>query len=219
DIWRWRDWIVESLNADKGYDQMLREMLAADELYPTDENALRATGYLVRNYKMLSREKWMQDTVEHTAMAFLGITLGCARCHDHMYDPLMQKEYYQVRAVFEPHQVRLDRIAGQPDTKQDGLPRAYDADLQCPTVLFARGDDRKPDKSKPLLPGVPEALGGHFQKIEPVALPQSAQVPDKRDFVIAETLAAASTDVAKTRQALATVQPRGVAALLPPTVG
>src|SRR5262249_36162009 len=71
-IWRWRDWIIESLNADRGYDQMVREMLAADELYPTDTNALRATGYLVRNFKLLSRETWMQDTVNHTAQAFLG---------------------------------------------------------------------------------------------------------------------------------------------------
>ena len=101
-IWRWRDWIVEALNADKGYDRMVVEMLAADEAAPTDSDALRATGYLARNFKMLSRETWMQDTVNHTAQAFLGMTLGCARCHDHMYDPISQKDYYRVRAVFEP---------------------------------------------------------------------------------------------------------------------
>src|SRR5262249_22086303 len=156
------------LNEDEGFDRMILEMFAADELAPTDEKALRATGYLARNYKMLSREKWMEDTVEHTAMAFLGITLGCARCHDHMFDPLLQKEYYQVRAIFEPHQVRLDRRAGQPDTKKDGLARAYDADLNAPTYLFIRGDDRNPDKSKPLPPGVPEALGGRLH-IDPVS--------------------------------------------------
>jgi hypothetical protein len=60
-IWHWRDWIVESLNEDKGYDRMVLEMLAADELCPEDTKNLRATGYLVRNYKLLSREKWMQD--------------------------------------------------------------------------------------------------------------------------------------------------------------
>src|SRR5205085_1312674 len=73
-IWHWRDWIVESLNEDKGYDRMVVEMLAADELSPDDADALRATGYLVRNYKLLSREKWMQDVVDHTGQAFLGIT-------------------------------------------------------------------------------------------------------------------------------------------------
>src|SRR5262249_41563889 len=78
-IWRWRDWIVESLNADKGYDRMVLEMLAGDELAPEDPDVLRATGYLVRNFKLLSREKWLQDTVEHTFQGFLGVTVGCAK--------------------------------------------------------------------------------------------------------------------------------------------
>src|SRR5262245_41484237 len=189
-IWQWRDWIVESLNPDKGYDRMVVEMLAGDELAPDDPATLRATGYLVRNYKLLSREKWMQDTVEHTAQAFLGITLGCARCHDHMYDPILQKEYYAVRAVFEPHNVRTDRLPGQPDLKKDGLPRAFDANPSAPTYLFLRGDDRMPDKT-PLAPGVPEFLGGSLGPITPVPLPRSAYAPDSRDFVLDETRSAA----------------------------
>jgi hypothetical protein len=199
-VWHWRDWIVESLNADKGYDRMVLEMLAADELAPEDTSALRATGYLVRNYKLLSREKWMQDTVEHTSLAFLGVTLGCARCHDHMYDPITQKEYYQVRAIFEPHQVRTDRVPGQLDITKDGLPRAYDADLTAATYLFIRGDDRTPDKT-PLPPGVPESFGGAFQP-EPVTLPRSAYAPDRRDFVVKETLAGSAEAMAKAKQAL-----------------
>src|SRR5204862_6883381 len=127
-IWKWRDWIVESLNADKGYDQMIVEMLAGDELAPEGANILRATGFLVRNYKMLSREQWLEDTVKHTSQAFLGVTLGCAKCHDHMFDPISQAEYYQIRAVFEPHQVRTDRIPGQLDTAKDGLVRVYDTE-------------------------------------------------------------------------------------------
>src|SRR5260370_21866372 len=198
-VWHWRDWIVESLNADKGYDRMVVEMLAADELAPEDAGALRATGYLVRNYKLLSREKWLQDTVEHTAQAFLGVTLGCARCHDHMFDPILQKEYYQVRAVFEAHQVRTDRIPGVADVKVEGLPRVYDANPAALTFLCVRGDDRMPDKT-PLPPGVPELLGGNF-KVEPVDLPRSAYAPDKRPFVIQETLAASADAAAKSRQA------------------
>jgi hypothetical protein len=79
-IWHWRDWIIEALNEDKGYDRMVLEMLAADELAPEDTNALRATGYLVRNFKLLSREKWMQDTVEHTSMASSSARLSQSRC-------------------------------------------------------------------------------------------------------------------------------------------
>jgi len=75
-IWRWRDWIVESLNADRGYDQMVADMLAADELHRAIPAPCGRTGYLARNYKMLSRETWLQDTVLHTAQAFLGVTLA-----------------------------------------------------------------------------------------------------------------------------------------------
>jgi hypothetical protein len=178
-IWRWRDWIVESLNVDKGYDQMVMEMLAADELAPTDQDALRATGYLVRNYKMLSRETWMQDVVNHTAQAFLGMTLGCARCHDHRYDAITQKEYYQFRAVFEPHQVRIDPLAPELDTKKDGLARAYDADAGAPTYLYIRGDDRQPDTEHPLSPGVPTAWGSSLSLAES-SLPPAAYYPGLR---------------------------------------
>jgi hypothetical protein len=219
-IWRWRDWIVEALNNDKPYDRMIVEMLAGDEVAPEDPQTLRATGYLVRNYKMLSREKWLQDTVDHTAMAFLGVTLGCARCHDHMYDPILQKEYYQVRAIFEPHQVRIDRLPGQPDTKKDGLVQVYDANPQVPTYLFIRGDDRAPDKT-PLAPGVPEALGGRFPTIEPVALPKGAYAPDKREFVVRETVAASAAAIVRARQAVtpATRQALAAAASLPDRFG
>jgi cytochrome c553 len=200
-IWRWRDWIVESLNADKGYDRMIVEMLAADEAYPLDASALRATGYLVRNFKLLSREKWMQDTVDHTGQAFLGLTLGCARCHDHMYDPVSQKEYYRLRAFFEPHHVRTDWIPGELDLKKDGLVRAYDSKPEEPTYLFLRGDERQPVKEETLAPGIPEALGGTL-KIEPVPLPLQARVPEKQPHVIAALRADASTRVEAARRAV-----------------
>ncbi len=181
-IWHWRDWIVESLNRDKPYDRMVVEMLAADEDRPEDLDALRATGYLARNFKLLSREKWMQDVVDHTGQAFLGVTIGCARCHDHMYDPILQKEYYQVRAIFEPHQVRMDLVPGVLDTKKDGIPRAYDAQPDAKTMLFVRGDDRYPT-GDPLAPGVPESMGGSLD-VKPVPLPLAAIAPARRKDVI-----------------------------------
>jgi hypothetical protein len=160
-IWRWRDWIVESLNADKGYDRMVLEMLAADELCPEDESALRATGFLARNFKLLSREQWLEDTVNHTSRAFLGLTMHCAKCHDHKFDPVTQEEYYELRAVFEPHNVRIDPVPGELDKTKDGLARVYDKDLAAPTLLYLRGDERTPDtKRGPVAPGVPAALGG-----------------------------------------------------------
>jgi hypothetical protein len=200
-IWRWRDWIVQSLNQDRGYDRMVTEMLAGDEVAPTDPDALRATGYLVRNYKLLSREKWMQDVVDHTGQAFLGLTVGCARCHDHMYDPIAQKEYYRLRAIFEPHDVRTDWVPGQLDPNKDGLARAYDANPAVPTYLFVRGDDRQPVTEEPLAPGVPESLGGPLD-VRPVSLPLLARVPKKQPFFIADLRADMARRVTEAREAL-----------------
>jgi hypothetical protein len=206
-IWRWRDWIVNALNRDKPYDVMVREMLAGDELAPTDPDSLIATGYLVRNYKMLSREKWMQDVVDHTFLAFQGLTIGCARCHDHFFDPLTQREYYQLRAIFEPHQVRLDRLPGEVDPKVRGLARAYDADPAVATRLLERGDDRFPSGDA-LPPGVPAALGGEFT-VEPISIPREAMVPDRREFVLADDLAAARGRVTSAAAALAAADDGG----------
>lgn len=201
-IWRWRDWIVESLNADKGYDRMVLEMLAADELCPDDPYALRATGFLVRNYKLLSREQWMDDVVNHSSKALLGVTMGCAKCHQHMYDPITNDEYYRLRAIFEPHNVRTDRIPGQPDTTKDGVVRAFDADPKALTYFYPRGDERNPDKSRVIEPGVPVALGGNYA-VQSVKLSRTACAPDKRDFVIQESLAAADKSVEDARKTLA----------------
>jgi hypothetical protein len=201
-VWKWRDWIVESLNQDKGYDRMILEMIAGDEIAPEDERTVRATGYLVRNYKRYGREKWLQDTVDHVFQAFQGTTIGCARCHDHMYDPILQKEYYQVRAVFEPYSVRIDRVPGQPDVNKDGLARAFDATLDAKTFLFIRGDERTPEQPS-LEPGVPEALGIRYPKVEPVKLPKSVIVPGKRDFVEREDLEASTQAIAQANAGLA----------------
>ena len=189
-IWRWRDWIIRSLCDDKGYDQMVLEMIAADEIAPEDPQVLAATGYLARNYHKSNRNIWLDATVEHTAKAFLGMTLDCARCHDHKFDPLSQAEYYQFRAVFEPHQVRTDRVPGQLDVRRDGLPRAYDADLDAATYLFVRGDEKQPDKENPVAPGVPAVIDLPME-IQPVQLSPLAATPGLREFVQNELVAAA----------------------------
>src|SRR5262249_5353812 len=151
---------------------------------------------------------------DHTAQAFLGVTLGCARCHDHMFDPITQKEYYRVRAVFTPHQVRIDTLPGEPNVLKDGLPRAYDADLTAPTYLLLRGDDRTPDKP-PLAPGVPGALGGTFGPVTSVALPRDAYDPERRPFVIREALAASAKQASQARQALAAARKAAAPKVVP----
>jgi len=137
-MWRWRDWIVESLNQDKSYDRMILEMLAADEVTPEDPKALRATGFLARNYSKYDRDGWMQDAVDHTALGMLGITVKCARCHDHKFDPIAQEEYHRFRAFFEPYDVRVDRVPGKRISK-DGLARVFDSDTGAAIGLDRRG--------------------------------------------------------------------------------
>ncbi len=192
-IWRWRDWIIESLNSDKPYDRMLMEMLAADELSPGDPDSLRATGYLVRNWYVFNRNTWIDSTIEHTGKAFMGMTFNCARCHDHMYDPVRQTEYYQLRAFFEPHDVRTDRVPGQSDLARDGLVRVFDATAAAPTHLFARGDEKNPIKDKPLSPLIPVLFGNPELPVQPVELPPQVWYPGLQDFVVAETRSAAQS--------------------------
>ncbi|MBV6498679.1 MAG: hypothetical protein CJBNEKGG_00907 [Prosthecobacter sp.] len=187
-IWRWRDWIIGSLNAGKPYDRMVQEMIAGDELAPTDENALQATGYLARNFQS-DRLQWMDNIVEHTSKAFMGLTMNCVKCHDHKYDPIPQADYYAIRAIFEPYQVRTDPVPGQIDVSRDGLPRAYDKTLNAVTYLFQRGDERYPIKDKPVAPGVPAIFNNRLD-VKPVSLPLVAQQPEKSDHYKAAMLAA-----------------------------
>ncbi len=201
-IWRWRDWIIESLNEDKGYDRMILEMLAGDELAPGDPQTLRATGFLARNWFKFNRNSWLDNTIEHTAKAFLGMTINCARCHDHKYDPIAQRSYYQMRAVFEPHNVLTDRVPGQSDLLKDGLPRVYDANATTPTYLFASGNEKRPDKEHPLAPAFPDILRAELD-IQPVSLPVDSYYPHLREFAVNEMLETSRAATKKAEQGLA----------------
>jgi Protein of unknown function (DUF1553)/Protein of unknown function (DUF1549) len=196
-IWHWRDWIIESTNKDKGYDEMIVEMLAGDELAPNNPDVTRATGYLARNWYMFDRNVWLKDTVDYTAMAFLGLTVKCARCHSHKYDPITHEDYYRLRAFFEPYDVRTDRVTGEADLKKDGIPRVYDAHAETPTYRFIRGADSSPDTEHPLTPAIPAFFGNSELKITPETLPLDVYYPDSRPFVHRDLVAAAKGDIEK----------------------
>lgn len=100
-IWRYRQWVVDSLNADKPYDQFVREQLAGDELDRVTPDTLLGTGYwnLVQfddepADRLLHSFDVMDDNVRITGETFLGMTIGCARCHNHKVDPISQKDYF-----------------------------------------------------------------------------------------------------------------------------
>jgi len=202
-IWRWRDWIVESLNADKGYDRMILEMLAADELTPGDDDAVRGTGFLARNWYKFDRNSWLDDTIEHTSKAFLGMTMKCARCHDHKYDPISQREYYRLRAIFEPYDVRTDRLPGVLDTNKDGLARVYDARPEAVTYLFQRGDPNRPDKEQALTPGVPGVIDAAEFEPQAKSLLLRNYYPAMREFVARDMVEQAQASIATAEAELA----------------
>lgn len=201
-LWHWRDWIVESLNADKGYDEMVVQMLAADELAPEDRDNLRATGFLARSYYLFNRTTWLDATIEHTSRAFLGVTMQCVKCHDHKYDPIEHADYYRMRAIFEPLHVRLDPWQGETDFEKNGLPRVFDLHLDTPTYRHVRGDEKNEDKSKALPPGIPQVL--EFAAFQPksVQLPPSAVRPVLLPFVLDDQLRAAERGIASAQKAL-----------------
>ncbi|HEY1170689.1 MAG TPA: DUF1553 domain-containing protein [Verrucomicrobiae bacterium] len=212
-IWHWRDWIVESLNKDKGYDRMVVEMLAGDEIAPTDRDTLRATGFLARNYYLFNRTTWLDEVVEHTSKAFLGLTMNCAKCHDHKYDPVTAKDYYSWRAFFEPYHVRLDELPGEPNLEKDGLPRAYDVHLDLPTYLHVRGDEKHPDKSKEITPTVPVIFKLREPAIKAVALPVESHSPALQEYVfenhrqiVEQQVTSAKAALEKARQAVADLE-------------
>lgn len=109
--WRYRDYVIESFNADKPYNVFVKEQLAGDELFE-DPQQQQGTGYFAVGpnrdmlYKVedINRIESLTDFTDTTASVFLGLTVGCARCHDHKYDPIPQRDYYRLQAVFAPFQ-------------------------------------------------------------------------------------------------------------------
>lgn len=117
--WKYRDYVIRSLNADKPWDQFLVEQLAGDELLtppyenltPEQADALTATGFLRMAPDGTSdgsvdqptaRNEVVAETLKTVSTALLGLSVGCAQCHDHRYDPISQVDYYRLRAIFEP---------------------------------------------------------------------------------------------------------------------
>ncbi|HXB68408.1 MAG TPA: DUF1553 domain-containing protein [Candidatus Acidoferrales bacterium] len=107
-MWRWRDWVIDAFNRNQRFDQFALEQIAGDLLPNATLDQKIATGFN-RNHRANTEDgiipeeyavEYVVDRVETTSTVFLGVTLGCARCHNHKYDPFTQKEFYQVFAYF-----------------------------------------------------------------------------------------------------------------------
>ena len=130
--WPYRDYVIKSFNEDKPYSRFVREQLAGDVLFPGDPDALIATGFIAAGpwdfeSQMELREGTVErekarsvdrnDMVVQTMGTFASLTVHCARCHEHKYDPIPQKEYYQLEAVFSGLE-RHNRIVSDPAAKE-----------------------------------------------------------------------------------------------------
>jgi hypothetical protein len=124
DAWRYRDYVIQAFNEDKPYDRFLMEQIAGDELFPEESAALVATGFNLLGPDMTDasnqaqrRQNTLDDMTDTAGLVFLGMTIGCARCHDHKFEPILQTDFYRVQAFFAPAQFRKDVPVGSPETR------------------------------------------------------------------------------------------------------
>ena len=215
--WRYRDYVIRSLNSNKPIDRFLQEQVAGDELWPDDKDASVATdlycvGPALEESAMVTNQleyEWLTDAADTTGAAFLGLTLGCARCHDHKFDPITQKDYYAMQAVFGasdrpyPDKVRQLRIkalngllseAPVPEnlkhdprctikTEDDEGFRLFHRSMPLEVHLLKRGELSKP--AEIMAPAVPVVIRSADHKAD-----YSDILPAKRRAVFAKWLTA-----------------------------
>ncbi len=127
--WRYRDYVIDAFNSDKPYDRFVQEQLAGDELFPNDPQAQIATGFMRHwIYEYNNRDaktQWqtiLNDITDTTSDVFLGLGLQCAKCHDHKFDPLLQRDYFRLQAFFatviSTQTVVADRLAQEAYARQ-----------------------------------------------------------------------------------------------------
>jgi hypothetical protein len=171
--WRYRDYVIRAFNEDKPYPQFVREQLAGDVLEPVTGDGIAATGFLVagpwdevqnvgksKTERMRTHEEQVEELVGTVGQTFLGLTVNCARCHDHKFDPIPQRDYYRLKAVFDgvdhgnrpaltpeeqrahdarvaPIQARIQELRAALEKLQNGLPSAAVAEHIEPGALTA----------------------------------------------------------------------------------
>ncbi len=134
--WKYRDFVIDAFNSDMPYNRFVQMQVAGDEQTPPTRESIIATGYLACgpvDIVMLNeqnRANELDDIVSTTGSVFLGLTVGCARCHDHKYDPITQADYYRLSAVFAPSERRdIDIPTDAERQSVEAASRALDAQL------------------------------------------------------------------------------------------
>jgi Protein of unknown function (DUF1549)/Protein of unknown function (DUF1553)/Planctomycete cytochrome C len=158
-VWRYRDYVINAFNSDKSFDRFVLEQVAGDELPDASLESHIATGFLRLGHwddepadPATDRYDQLDDIVSTTGQAFLGLTIGCARCHDHKFEPLKSRDYYGLVAVFNP----LER-------PRDGRTELTVSVGEIPVYAWRETSSKSPD-THVLLRGSPARLG---EKVEP----------------------------------------------------
>jgi hypothetical protein len=216
--WKFRDYVIRSLNMNKPFNRFIEEQVAGDELWPDDPEAAVATSLYTIGPASLDSAltstqleyEWLTDAADTTGAAFLGLTLGCARCHNHKYDPLTQQDYFAIQAIFAasdrpyPNAVREQRIKGLNGILADvPIPKELLQDPRCTIKtdnqvepgLFHRDTVmeihrlKRGELSKPLEvvePALPAVFGADKKSFDPASVP-----PAQRRAVLAKWLVSA----------------------------
>ncbi|HET6881913.1 MAG TPA: DUF1549 and DUF1553 domain-containing protein [Pirellulales bacterium] len=142
DAWRYRDWLIDALNADMPLDVFIQWQIAGDELRPGDPQAAIATGFLLAGPDMPDinlleerRHNVLNEITATVGSALLGVQIGCAQCHDHKFDPISQADFYRLRAIFESAELFKTPPIGRVVHESGAVPVSH---------LMVRGDFRRP---------------------------------------------------------------------------
>jgi hypothetical protein len=181
--WRYRDWVVDALNRDMPYDRFIRLQLAGDEVAPEDPSAFIATGFnrcypdmVDLNDQQLRRQNALNDITETTGLVFLGLTIGCARCHDHKFDPIRQADFYRLQAFFGGSRFRDDYPLATSERRKtyETADRKWRAEVAKVQAAILRLE--KPVRDR-LAPGLP--MGALDDAVTAYNKPESERNPDE----------------------------------------
>ena len=176
--WRYRDWVVQAFNRDLPFDQFVKQQLAGDEMTPYADEHLIATGFLAaarlssnEEDRIRQRNDIHVDIVNATASAFLGLTMQCAQCHNHKFDPITARDYYRfmgffVKGQFGNYALRDAKLWAEYEAKK---PKGYDALLTERDTLYDLGKKRRTDE-------VEKSLTSDQKRA--LALPREVRTPE-----------------------------------------
>jgi hypothetical protein len=180
--WRYRDYVIRSFNIDKPYDRFLREQLAGDELLPYSDENLIATGFLAaarlssnEEDKKLQRNSVLVDIVNATGESVLGLTIGCAQCHNHKFDPITQRDYYALQGLFVQGQVNNLALRDEQlwNEYRASLPAGYDESVKLRDLIFDQAKQRAFDEARKTLS--PEMMAA-------VETPRDRRTPEQQEL-------------------------------------